>query len=90
MPDGRSKPPLREKVLPSTKEYRAVVGSIVVLAVTAVGVYRIAQGDQLSPLFLLIFAVVVLASVAGLYGRGTLRTAVEAVKSLNGEDEGEP
>jgi hypothetical protein len=73
----------------STKKLRRIVGAIVVLGTVGVGLYRIAAGATLSPFFMLLLGVVILSSAIGLYGKGTVDAAVDAVKELRDGDERE-
>lgn len=74
----------------STKTLRRYVGAVVVLGTVGVGLLQIARGETLSPFFMLLLGVVILSSAIGLYGKGTVDAAVDAVKQLRDGDEGEP
>lgn len=66
----------------STKQLRRGVGAIVVLGVVGTGLLQIVRGETLSPFFMLLLGVVILSSAIGLYGKGTVDAAVDAVKQL--------
>lgn len=85
--DGRQT--LRDRVLPNTAAYRAVVGALVVLPTTGVVLWRWLQGDRLTPIMAVVFLTIVFAGVIAVFGRGTFRTAFDAMREVTGDGDGD-